>query len=281
MTVAPESVAVEGLRRTLLEKLPARVTAYNLAAGAVLRAIPGPYTVPATSTLTLASTRESTGTTVSLTAGSRTATQVAAEITGVSGITASADNGTLVLTAAAPALGSVVASDTNSCVSVKEGAAALLSVFGWDTGGESVVTSPLRAPHHKHVRDGWPNRPPDGAAGHFYCIIGDRSTSLVEAAKHQRDEYMVQVALELFVPQGAIDARTRQRISGAVQCVRESLSTSVGRQLGAYPGVLLALVTQAKVAAAPFAFTGTGTPGRLFDAATMTVAVRVWQQPLS
>lgn len=283
-----EAIAVKALREYLLRALPARVTARNTANVAQLVAAKaGPYTVPSSATLTVAASRGGAGTAVALTSGSRTAAQIATEVTTAapSGLTASADDeGRLVLTAtAAPTLGATVAADTPSVVAVLAGATAN-PVFGWDAGGESVVTSPLRAPNHKHLRDGWPSRAPDGAAGAFYVILGERQTTLVSDARQQRDEYLVEMVADVFVPSGTADERTRERITNAVQCIREVVASTEGRSLGAAAdGVLLCRLVRTRIVGMPFSFETRGqpSPSQLFDAATLTFSVRVFVAPIS
>lgn len=277
-----EALAVKALREYLLANLPARVAAINAANVAQLVAArPGPYVVPASGAL-LVGTSRGTTTTNSLTAGSRTAAEVAAEIL-TSGITATADSlGRLVLTSTtAPALGATVASDTPSVVAV--GAHATCNaLFGWDAGGESVVTSPLRAPNHKHLRDGWMTRAPDGAAGCMWVVLGDRQTTLAPDAKHQRDEYLVEVSVDVLVPSYSGEERTRERITNAVRAVREVL-TGGGRGLGGFnQGVLLCRLLRTRIAGMPFGFeSGSTPPNQLFDAAHLTVGIRVFVAPVT
>src|SRR3990172_1541204 len=88
----PTTRAVRALATTLRDLLPAKITTADAARFAVVTCATGPYTVPLSGTLKINTS------TMALTSGSRTAAQVAAEIS-VSGVTASADaDGRLILT---------------------------------------------------------------------------------------------------------------------------------------------------------------------------------------
>lgn len=215
-TVKAEMLAVDSLRAHLLLKLPAKVTSINSERAAVLKAPrAGPYTVVGDLRI---GTAKGTYTTVALTTGSRTATQVAAEIA-VAGLTASVDaQDRLVLTSSsAPVAGtpSVVALGSNA------GEAAANEAFAWDAGGESVVRAALVAPSNPGVRDG-----DDGLIDvrqGFAVVLGKRRTA--PRSPNIRDDcHIVTVDAEVVAaePNGDMTA-AHEFMQQAVRAVREVL----------------------------------------------------------
>lgn len=278
MSVQPEAIAIQALREYLLRTLPAKVASINATRAAVLKsALVGPFEVPEGATLTLALTlaNADTGTGTLLTSGSRTAAQIAAELS-VSGITASADtDGRLVLTrTVAPVEG------TPSALVAK--AADFLGIFGWDVGGERTSTEALTAPTRKGICDGWPVTAPDMGRS-FWLIIGDREGTPI-APDNRRDETLVVADLTVWVPdRTGTGHRNRERVSAAVRCLRELLLTSEGRQLGrgAVGDVVFAAIRTVRIPAKPFSLDDARAPHTLFDAAILTLAIKVFEAPAS
>src|SRR5687767_7734841 len=126
-TVHPEVTAVSALREHLLNHLPAKCAAINAERGAALRAgTPEPYAVTAGMTLNLGTTP---GSEVArpLTPGSRTAAQVAADLSGITGLTASVDSAGRLLVSASTA---PVAGPSEVFLAGDDTGANLL--FGWN-----------------------------------------------------------------------------------------------------------------------------------------------------
>lgn len=286
MSVNPEALAVEKLRAYLLAKLPARATAINATRAAAIRApLAGPYVIGASSkVLAVSLSREGALTEVTLTTGTRTAAQVAAEVgAGVAGVTATADGDHLLITSdTAPAIGATLSADTSSSLRVGAPSAnSANAVFGFEANGYHVVRSPIRAPGLTQFRDGT-NTPPDGKAGAFWVVVQDRTTTITPDMRQQRDEYNVTLRASLFCPSGTAEHRSRDRIMACVQAVREVLTTAEGRALGAgSSGVALCLVQSVSVLGDSFAFTNERAPNASFDVATMTLLVRIYQTPIA
>lgn len=278
MSDSPAQLAVRALREYLLSVLPAKVATINTERAAVLKSgLAGPFTVPASAVLSLAITRDGTPADVALTAGSRTAAQVAAEIqaAGVTGITASADtDGRLVLTAAAPVVG------TPSCVAVAtDGGAATNVAFGWAAGGEHLVRAAIEAPTWRGVVDGDWTLAPDRDGGGFWVAIGDRQVRPWPSPTNvRRDEYQVTLTCDIIRRFGANQTphRDRESIGACVRAVDECLRTTTGRQLGraADGDIMLVDVASQRIASGPFGPVNSF----LFDVAQMTLTVRVFQR---
>lgn len=278
--IAPEALAVKALRDYLLRYLPAKVAALNaLRAASLTSALAGPYTVPSGAKLYLSATgQEATPAEVTLTAGTRTAAQVAADITAaaIPGLTAAADDwGRLTLTAtAAPAVGApsvvIVARDQGTGANV---------VFGWAEAGEHSETPALVAPSWRGVTDGRPLAVPDMGQG-FWVMLGNRSVRPTHPGP-RRDTFNVTIATELWRPfsANAPPHRTREAISACVRAVRELLLSTDGRYLGRQGSgdVQLADVADVSISGDPLRLNEA--PGILFDVAQMTLTVRVFQRP--
>lgn len=276
-----EAVVVRAVREYLLAYLPGKVAQLNaLRAAALKSATVETFTVPASSSLLLAADRSSAGTTVNLTAGVRTAAQVAADINAaaVPGVTATTDGGRVVLIATA-----TPAQDAPSVVSVK--ASAVNPVFGWDAGGEHVITSGLVAPGWRGVVDGWPVTVPDMGRS-FWVILGDRN-SVPISPDVRRDEVLVTLDVTVIKPEANMSPhRSREAISSCVRAVRELLTTTDGRYLGraGVGDVLFGQMSKVSIPGKPFAFSpaqNSAFSGVLFDVASFTLTVKVFQRPAS
>lgn len=286
MSVNPEALAVTAVREYLLQTLPAKVATLNAARKASIKsALAGPYLVPQGAKLRLSSqSQDATPIEITLTSGAiaRTAAEVAQDINGpfpVGGgpVLASADaSGRLVLESyTAPAEGApsvvVVARDIGPT-----GANAML---GWAEGGEHVERAALVAPSWRGVVDGRPLAAPDMGQG-FWVMLGNRTARPTHPGI-RRDTYLVTIATEVWRPFSANGGphRNREAVSACVQAVREVLFTTTGRYLGrqAYGDVQLADVPDATIAGDPLSLQES--PGILFDVATLTLTVRVFQRP--
>lgn len=279
-SVQSEARAATALREWLLMKLPSKVTAVNaIRAAKLLSPYAGPFTVPSGAVLKHSATAiDGTYTSIPLTSGSRTAAQVAADINGVVANLASSDpNGRLLLTASNAPTASVP-----SLVALgQDNSTGANAAFGWDAGGERNVRYALVAPTYKGVADGWPVAPDMGPG--FWIIIGDRESVPVPPAT-RRDEYMVGLELTIMHKETNVSPhRSREHIHSVVQCVREVLLTSEGRQLGraAFGDIVFVDEKKAQIAGKPFAFKGPNAPNVLFDVAVLILAVRVFERPAS
>lgn len=279
--IAPEALAVKALRDYLLRYLPAKVAALNaLRAASLTSALAGPFTVPSGAVLRLSTVgQDATAEEVALTSGTRTAVQVAADITAaaVPGLAASADDwGRLVLAATtAPAEGapSVV------IVGHDEDGTGANAAFGWAVGGEHFETAALVAPSWRGVTDGRPLAVPDMGQG-FWVMLGNRSTRPTHPGV-RRDTYLVTIQTDIWRPfsANAPPHRTREAISACVRAVRELLLSTDGRYLGRQGSgdVQLADVSDVSIAGDPLRLNEA--PGILFDVARITLTVRVFQRP--
>lgn len=251
MSVKAELLAVEALRAHLLLKLPAKVTSINAERAAVLKAPrAGPYTV--VDDIAIGTTAGSE-TTVSLTTGSRTATQVAADITtaAVAGITASVDSlDRLTLTAtAAPAEGAP------SVISLGAAAdAGANRAFGWDDGGEKVLRSALVAPMNRGVCDGEPEGVINLGDG-FWVLLGKRR--VIPDANVHKDLHTVVISGKLWCaePSGS-PAAAKELIGQALRAVREVVYED--RTLGNL--VVMARMPDTSTEALTFRFAGGSSP---------------------
>ena len=280
--LAPETLAIQSLREYLLQYLPATLTQINGLRPAVLKT-PGiaAVTIPASASLKLSTvSRKATPVTVALTAGSRTLTQVATEITAaaVPGLNAQIDGaGRLTLSS----MSTPVSSD--SIVSLQEDATGANAALGWDAGGEYALNGALLAPSFRGVSDGHPITAPDMGKG-MYVVLGDRATSLWPdpAGALRRDEAETTVMVEVYRPEMTVNPhRNREAIGSCVRAIREVLSTSAGKQLGrASAGdVVFCRISNVKIASRPFSFRDSKSINTFFDVAHLIITVRTFQRP--
>ena len=276
MSESPAQLAVRALREHLLATLPAKVAAINTERKAVVRsALTEPFIIPADAVLKTGVVRDGLLISSPLTAGTRTAAEVALDImAGDPYVIATADAfGRVVLTQEfAPSDGVpstvVVAPDTT-------GANVAL---GWEPGGVHVTRAAIDTPTWRSVVDGDWTLAPDMDGGFWVCI-GDRTVRPWPVAPNiRRDEYQVTMVLDIIRRFGANQTphRDREAIGACVRAVDEVLRTTTGRQLGraAYGDVMLADVGQVRIASSSF----DSKRGFLFDVAQMTLTVRIFQR---
>lgn len=280
MSVRPEARVIHAVRQWLLAQLPATVATVNASRAAVLySAYLEPFVIPTGAKLIIAPTATTTAATVALTVGTRTAAQLAADINAVLPGVGSADtDGRLKLTS------------TETPAAVQTSALVLNGsttnpLFGWDSGGERVVRNRLVAPTWKGISDGWPvgNGPAPDLGPGFWIVISDRASIPVEPAA-RRDEHQVAASLEIMYRETNISAqRDRSHISDCLQCVRQLLLSTAGRQLGraAVGDIMWVAEKQALIASTPFSFESPQAKRMnvLFDMATLTISVRVNERP--
>lgn len=288
MPVLAEQIAAQALRDWLLWKLPAKVTAVNAARAAALRApFAGPYVIPASPNNKLAigvTANDETVVQATLTAGSRTAAQLATDINatgGLAGVASADDDGRLLLTSP-----SAPTTTAPSIIRVRgSGANDVNTVLGWDKGGEKVMVSALIAPAARGILDGWPSVPdfgPGSTVGSPISVVIDDSDLVPVKPDVRRDENTVTFSLTILRAEGLSQVhRNREPIRSAVRCVREVLYQDAGRTLGRARSGDIMLVTErrCRIAAKPFSFGNPKSPNPLFDVAVMVVDVRVFERP--
>lgn len=289
---APEDAAARALRDWLLWQLPAACVLVNAQRAAFLRAPrPGPYTVPALAVLKLSVT-DKAGTTASgaLTAGSRTATQMATDINAIIASTASVDSDDhLLLTSTnAPSYVDATLVATDSVVAVGVDLTGANAALGFETSGQHSLRTPVTHPGPDGVLDGYPVgdvfMPSANGKGRVLVTIGARRSQLVER-NPRRGEWNVELTVEVFraEPKQAVH-QTRDGIQAALWAIRTCLFTDAGKQLGRAGGppkgdVVLAL--EQGVDINPFSFQRKDSAGQkagpLFDAASMKLGLRIFQ----
>ena len=278
----PEALVVRALREYLLANLPSKVAQLNGLRNATLKsAFVEPFAITTGMTLSIGTTgRDGPWQAVTLPVGAAvTSSAVAAAITAanVPGLTAGTDGGRVVLqSTASPAI------DAPSLVSLGPNTTGGPGVFGWDAGGEHVAVSGLVAPGWRGITDGWPVNVPDMGRS-MWLIIGDRNTVMVDP-NPKRNELLVTIDCTILKPETVTPHRNREPIASCVRAVRELLSTTDGRYLGrAGAGdVVMTNLTKAVIPGRPFQFKdSSGSIGAIFDAASFTLTVRVFQRAAS
>ena len=285
----PEVVAAKALIDYLVLFLPPKVAELNTLRAAVLQT-PGVgtglnYGWALSSGMQLrlsAVSRTHAGTVVTLPTGAAVApSTIAAAIntTPVPGLTASVDpEGRLLITSnTAPTTG-------NSGVYLLADSTGGNAALGFDMGGESVMTSPLRAPGRRGVRDGYPTTAPDMGQG-FWVILGDRDARPWPSAGAdiRRGECDVHFVVELFHPAANTNAgHSREGISACLWAVREVLQTNIGRQLnrGGIGDIIRADIGVTRIAGRPFSFSNSNSPNVICDVAALEVTVRTFQRSI-
>lgn len=278
MSESAAQLAVRALREYLLAELPPKVASINTQRAAVIKsAFHNSFVIPTGAVLRIGTTRDGALTSCPLTAGTRSANQVQQDIVAanVPGITASHAANRIILTAAAPTVG------TPSCVVIGSDISGVATnlVFGWATGGEHVVRAAIEAPTWRGVVDGDWTLAPDRDGGGFWVCIGNRTVRpWPNAPNVRRDEFQVSMTVDIVRRFGANQTphRDREAIGACVRAVDDLLRTTTGRQLGraADGDVMLVDVPEIRVASSPF----DTKQGFLFDVATMTITVRIFQR---
>jgi len=271
-----EDIAVQAIREHLLMFLPAKVAELNTLRPAVLKsAYVEPFTFPAATSLKLGINRDgSSPTTCAMTAGTRTAAQVAFDINSASppGLVATFDrDGRVILTASAKP-----AQDAPSVVCALADTTGANLILGWSPGGETVLYSALVAPTNAGVMDGWPMASPETGQA-FWLILDERQSVQIEPLR--RYEYLVTIPILCFKPElGMGTHRSREGVSMVVRAVREVLHTLRGRYAGheGFGDVMLVQVTNVFIPGKAFSFKGENV---LYDTASLTITARVFARP--
>lgn len=286
----PEATAAKALRDWLLWNLPDSCVAVNLTRAAVLKATtPGPYVVPAAAELYVSLVgKNDAGVSHALTAGTRSATQLAADCNlvtpGIAGVDA---DDFFYLTGSMPSFVTDTLVATNSCIAVAPGASN--AIFGWDLGGECFITTPVTPPGPQGVADGWPlNRwlnPSQLGKGRVCVTIGGRPSALTKS-NPRLSEYDVTLDVGIFraEPQQQVH-QTREGINAALTAVRSVLTTDEGKRLGRgrYGDVMNCIELSTNISPVSFPTLdaeGKSQPGGLFfDSVAVKYLVRVYQTP--
>jgi hypothetical protein len=273
-TVTVEDVATKALRKWLLQTLPAKCAELNLLRKAAVEApLVGPYVVPVGAVLKVSTTGRDVGAVFyPLTAGSRSASQVAADINGVTPGLATVDSdGRVTLTSSTAPL----APSTSSVLNVMLDGTGANEALGLDAGGEFCIRTPLVAPTAAGVSIGEP--PYTSMSKGLWIIIGDIESQLVES-NPRRHEHLL--SLDVTIMRADVNAANlngREHVYAAVRAVREVLSTRDGRQFGraGQGDIVLALEGNTRVSGRPIAFSSADK--RLhFDGALMRLGIRVF-----
>lgn len=280
MSIRPEQLAAEYCRDWLLLGMPAKVAEVNALRPAQLKSPwAGPFTITAGMKLNISVTQNSTAVVqVSLTAGTRTAAQLAADVNGTSGLSGvgSADlEGRFLLTSPTPPTAAAP-----SKVELASGTAN--TVLGFTKGGNKRITTALIAPGVDDVIDGWPlvsdlvTRGP----GTVVVILGDKVST--EDPNPRKDEHLVAMDINVMriEPQMQIH-RNREHIYASLRCVRELLLEGAGRTFGARADnpIMLVRPNKGRVVAKPLSLGTKDNPNPLFDAAVFNAEVRVFERP--
>lgn len=219
-TVMADVLAAQALREYLLRTLPAKVDSINAERVAVLRAPrSGPYALPATAALVLGATVES-GTTVPLTGGTMTASDVSDAINaaGIVGLTASVDGMDRLVVQSSV----VPDGDTPSVVYLgpDNDAPGTNAAFGWQPGGYEEVRSALIAPDADAVCDGNPGLFDLGRC--FWVVMGRRTTEPRENIRSDIHRVTMQLDIHATEPHSRQRAAT-EYIGQCCRAVREVL----------------------------------------------------------
>lgn len=269
MTVRAEGLAWDAFAAYLLRTLPAKVETVNAARAATVT-LPraGPYIVPAGASLALGA-RAGGEIRVALTSGSRTAAQIATELAGVSGITASADSlGRLVLTAdEAPSEG------IDSVLSIAPDGTGAAEALGLSPGGTQVIRAAIKAPTYDGVAFGVPQRVDFGEG---FWVIGKRRSTMPRSPNIRDDVRVVALQFEILACEPNARATASPEFSDAcVQAVRECLVED--RSLDGR----VHLVREVSTVADPgvtYVFPTAGGVSPLFTATPMAIEILVFER---
>jgi hypothetical protein len=291
MIIEPEARAARYLREWLLWKLPAACVAVNLLRAATLLAPgPGPYTIPSGAKLKLSLTGKSSTemTEVTLTSGSRTTAQLVTEINtamGASVASADTEDRLLLTSTTPPSFVAVTLVATDSIIAVGYDETGANDALGFESGGQHMTTTPVTPPAPDGVCDGFPSGgffvPGAIGKGRIAVTIGERVSNPTDRSPRRAEtDIILDLGIFRSEPSGAVH-QSREGIQAALRCVRACLTTDAGKQLGKPNEVMLALEQSARIS--PWAFqqqqAGDSPGGPLFDAASMKLGVRVFQQP--
>lgn len=268
-TVQAERKALDALRAYLLRALPAKVDAVNATRAARITAPrAGPYTLPGSASLALG-TDPASLVTVALTAGVRTATQVAAELDAafpgalVFGVD---EQDRLYIQADAPSAGakSVVALGAD-----ETGAAAAI---GLPPGGDLLVRNAIVAPVARAIVDGEPGGM-DFSDG-FYVVFRER-TSEPRSSNIRDDTHRVAFRAEVIAAEPDASARGSQEyLEACVRAVREVIYED--RTLDGL--VMLAELLSVRYRGQPFYFAQGGQMSPLMTSAEMNLRILVFER---
>lgn len=276
MSQQAEAIAATALREWLLLKLPSKINDLNIIRKASIKCPRlGPFTF-ANGYFSFKSTNVSAPIDVGPLNGSMTDSDIVSEINGYYGgglATLDSEGRWQITSPNSPT------ENNPSHVSVGPvaGQASALVAMGWTTGGQEEWRAALIEPTANTIFDGRPIEPDFGAG--MLIMIDDRRSSRADIRK---DVFDVELDITILVQDVSIGAsRSRDHIQSTVRAVREVLSQDRGRMLGreSRGDVVRAHEISCEIAGAPFQIGGIESPNSLFDAATMTLGVTVYERP--
>lgn len=294
MSVNPAATAAKALRDFLLWKLPSSTVTVNATRAATLRSPgPGPFVIPAAAVLKTSVVNKA-GLTSShpLTTGTRTTTQVAADINAIVPSLASVDSTDhLLLTSTnAPSYVAATLAATYSVMAVGTDETGANAALGFDITGEHAITTPLTPPGLQGVCDGMPTggffNSSQLGKGRMLVTIGER-TFRMKDDNSRRFEWLVELDVAIFrsEPQQVVH-QSREGIQAALQAFTEPLLTDVGKVLSAgSSGIVGGRIDSGRIA--PWSFRSAGADGKplpggiLFDAINLKYLCLVYQVPAS
>lgn len=274
--IRASAVTAQALREYLLLALPAAVTTVNATRAATLTTpTAGPWTIPASGSVSL-SLDASTFTACALTAGSRSAAQVASDINTAMGATIATalTDGRLRLTSSTAPSGS----DTASVIALQADATGAALALGFDPGGEMTTRAPLVAPTSKGVCDGEPQLMEPFSTGRMSVVIRDREDVAVPS-ELRREERLATLEVLVYVPMARQDYHSREEIQAAVECILDVISSTTGRYLGRSADGDIGFVQCKSVKVSGSAWQTPSQPNYLLDIARLVVTARVFQRP--
>ena len=215
---------------------------------------------------------------VALTAGSRTATQIAGEInatSGLSGVASALADGRLRLTSPTTPTGPAV----SSVMALANDSTGTSLALGFDPGGDIVVRAPIIAPTLKGLCDGEPLVLEPLAQGRMIVVIRDREDVAI-AVELRREERLATLELLVYVPMTRQSwHQSREEIQAACECIVDVISSTSGRQLArsSTNDIGFCQVKSVKVSGSSWEMKK---QNFLCDIARLVVTARVFQRPV-
>lgn len=275
MAIRPEALAASVFRDYLLLALPQKLSALNATRLPVLKAPrAGPYDIPLGAKLVLR--MDALAFSVTLTPGTREATEVAADISASGFAGASVDyRGRLLLTGGPPVSG--VSRLELASESEAGSVAGLHAVFGFDAGGNRSLRTPVLPPTLRAVYDGFPVQADFPGGGTLCVVLGDRRSA--PQTNVRRDMHDVDLTVHLLRAEPlATTHASREGIQACLQAVRELIheSRTLDESETSDRHIMLTEVSESEVGGRPLVLENL--PALYFDAAQLRLKVRVYER---